>query len=50
MMGTEIVPEMSVIFNQLTWPIVREDLINFGRCESLRSYIVIHPFLYPSTL
>lgn len=38
MMGTEIVPEISAIFNQLTGLIVRENLINFSRRESLRSY------------
>jgi hypothetical protein len=38
MIGTEIVPETSVIFNQLTRLITREDFINFGRCENLRLY------------
>jgi hypothetical protein len=28
MMGTEMVPEKSVIFNQLTWLIAQEDFIN----------------------
>jgi hypothetical protein len=50
MMWTEIVPEMLVIFNQLKWLIAQEDLINFGLCESLRSYTFIRPFLFPSTL
>jgi hypothetical protein len=38
MMGTEVVPEASVIFNQLTRPIAREDFINFSLRESFRSY------------
>jgi hypothetical protein len=28
MMGTEMVPETSVMFNQLTWMIVRENVVN----------------------
>jgi hypothetical protein len=39
-MGTEMVPEKLVIFNQLTWLIAQEDLINFSNCESFRSYIL----------
>jgi hypothetical protein len=27
--GTEMVPETSILFNQLTWLIAREDLIDF---------------------
>jgi hypothetical protein len=38
MMGTEMVPEMSVIFNQLAWLIAWEDFICFSCCESFRSY------------
>jgi hypothetical protein len=38
MMGTELVP-VTLIFNQLTRLIAREDCINVSRCESLRSYI-----------
>lgn len=37
MMGTETFPEISAIFNKLTGLIVRENLINFSRRESLRS-------------
>jgi hypothetical protein len=32
MMGTEMVPEMSVMFNQLTWLVAQEDFIN-GKLE-----------------
>jgi hypothetical protein len=39
MMGTDIVPETSVMFNQRTQLIAREDLINFSLRESFRSYI-----------
>jgi hypothetical protein len=39
MMGTEIVPETLVIFNQVTWLIAQEDFINVIRHESFRSYI-----------
>jgi hypothetical protein len=38
MMGTEKVLETSVIFNQLTWLIAREDFVNFSHHESFRSY------------
>jgi hypothetical protein len=38
MMCTEMVPEMSVICNQLTRLIAREDFINFNRGESFGSY------------
>jgi hypothetical protein len=34
--GTEIVPEMSVIFNQLIWLTGREDFINFKHCKNLQ--------------
>jgi hypothetical protein len=34
-MGTEMVPETSVIFDQLTLLVVREDFINVSRRESL---------------
>jgi hypothetical protein len=34
MMGTQMVPETSVIFNQLTQLVAREDLINFGRLKT----------------
>jgi hypothetical protein len=34
MMGTEMIPEKPVIFNQVTWLIAQEDFIN---CESFRS-------------
>jgi hypothetical protein len=37
----EMIPEMSAIFNQLTPPIDREDLIKFIRCQRFRSYRVI---------
>jgi hypothetical protein len=40
MMGTELVPETSVIFNLLTLLIAREDFINFSRCECFWSYIM----------
>jgi hypothetical protein len=38
MMGTEMVPETSVMFNQLARLIAQEDFINFGRHESFISY------------
>jgi hypothetical protein len=38
MMGTEMVAETSVIFNQLNWLIDQEDCIKFSRRERLRSY------------
>jgi hypothetical protein len=38
MMGTEKVPETSVIFNQLTRLIAREDFINVSHREIFRSY------------
>jgi hypothetical protein len=37
-MGTEMVLEMSVIFNQLARLIARENIINVGCRESFRSY------------
>jgi hypothetical protein len=37
MMGTELVPE-TLIFNELTQLIVREDFINFSCHESFKSY------------
>jgi hypothetical protein len=37
-MGTEMVPETSVSFNQLTWLIARKGLNNFSRHESFTSY------------
>jgi hypothetical protein len=40
MMGTEMVPETSVIFNQLTWLIAQEYFINVSCQESFTSYIV----------
>lgn len=36
-MGTGMVPEMSVIFNQLTRLIPPEDFINFSPCEGFKS-------------
>jgi hypothetical protein len=44
LMGTDMVPETSVIFNQLTRLVAREDFINVSRLESFRSY-VIYQFL-----
>jgi hypothetical protein len=38
MMGTDMVPETSVIFNQLTRLSDREDFINFSRHESFAPY------------
>jgi hypothetical protein len=38
MMGTDTVPETSVIFNQLTQLIAQEDFINFSCHESFSSY------------
>jgi hypothetical protein len=38
MMDTEMVPEMSLIFNQLTRLIAREDFINVRRRKSFSSY------------
>jgi hypothetical protein len=35
--GTEMVPEMLVISNQLTRLIAQEDFINVSHCESFRS-------------
>jgi hypothetical protein len=37
MMGTEMVPEKSIIFKQITWLIVREGFFNFSRRDSFRS-------------
>jgi hypothetical protein len=42
MMGTEMVLQTSVIFNQLTWLVGRENFINVCRRESFRSYILWH--------
>jgi hypothetical protein len=39
MMGTEMVPETSVICNQLTLLRAREDFINFSGRESFRSLL-----------
>jgi hypothetical protein len=36
MMGTEMVPETSVIFNQLKWLTAQEDFMNISRRESFR--------------
>jgi hypothetical protein len=38
-MGTEMVPETSAIFNQLTRLIVREDFINVNHRENFGSYL-----------
>jgi hypothetical protein len=35
----DVVPETSVIFIHLTWPIVEKDFINFNCHESLRYYM-----------
>jgi hypothetical protein len=37
-MGTEMVPEKSVILNQETQLIAQEDFINVSHCKSFRSY------------
>jgi hypothetical protein len=37
MMGTEMVPETSIIFKQTTWLIAREDFFNLSRRDSFRS-------------
>jgi hypothetical protein len=39
--GTEMVSEMSVIFNQMTRLRGLEDFINFSRRESFRLYIIL---------
>jgi hypothetical protein len=39
MIGTELVPG-TLIFNQLTWLIAREDFINASRRESFGSYML----------
>jgi hypothetical protein len=39
MMGTDMVPEILVIFNQLIQLIAPEDFINFNCHESFTSYI-----------
>jgi hypothetical protein len=39
MMGTEMVPETSVNFNQLTLLIAREYFIYLRRCESFKSSV-----------
>jgi hypothetical protein len=41
MMGAEIVPEILVALNEVTWPAVREDLIKVSHCESITSYIFL---------
>jgi hypothetical protein len=41
MMGTEVVPEISVIFNQLEWLIAQEDFISFSCHGSFKSYMGI---------
>jgi hypothetical protein len=41
MMGTELVPETSVIFNQLTRLIAREDFINVMKCSYCLMYATI---------
>jgi hypothetical protein len=38
MIERDMIPETSVIFNQLTGLIAQADLINFSRRESFRSY------------
>jgi hypothetical protein len=38
-MGKEMLPEMSVAFNQLTRLTARDDFIDFSRHESFRFYI-----------
>jgi hypothetical protein len=45
MMETEVFLETSVIFNQLTRLIAREDFINYNLRESFRSYIILQRFL-----
>jgi hypothetical protein len=47
MMETEIAPETSVIFDQLTRMIAREDFINFIHSESFRSCSI---FIYVYSL
>jgi hypothetical protein len=40
MRGTEMVPEMSVIFNQLSWLLALEEIIGFSHCEHFKFYIL----------
>jgi hypothetical protein len=41
LMGTDMVPEILVVFNKLTWLIAQEDFINISRHESIMSYIIL---------
>jgi hypothetical protein len=45
MMEIEMVLEMSVLFNQLTLLIAREDFVDFSRRESFRAYINTFAYL-----
>jgi hypothetical protein len=49
-METELVPETSVNFNQLTRLIDREEFINYSRHESNRIYIILHLRKYNNCL
>jgi hypothetical protein len=35
-----LVPEISVIFNQLSWLIALEEFIGLSHCENFKSYIL----------
>jgi hypothetical protein len=55
MMETEMVLEMSVIFNYLTLLIAREDFVKFSRRESFRSchkhaYLLWYLYYLPNML
>jgi hypothetical protein len=50
MMGTEMVSETSVIFNQMTWLIARDYFINVGLRENFRSYILKQSLQLTTTL
>jgi hypothetical protein len=39
-MGTEMVPEMSIVFNQVLRLIAREDFFNFSRRESFSQILL----------
>lgn len=41
----DITPETSVIFNQLTWLIAREDFLNVARHKIYRSYTVQRSYM-----
>jgi hypothetical protein len=41
-MGTELVPETLEDFNILTRLLVRENFIEFSRCENIKSYTESH--------